>query len=226
VGLALFALPLIFWRNKEQSGFEIEDCRHWAQVDHLEMVNSLAVQLVVLLFSGFLISNVFRMPDGLQLKDSPDWICLAVSFILFIAASGYAIKIFLPWFRGRACRLKLIAPSYRVGEPVRMILCVGHPLPEGGEAVLTLRCQRPRMEEERGFRIHVTLFEKKKHVQCPTWAVSGEDLEIPLEFDIPETLPPSDLNPKKRNGIRWIISAQIETAKARYQRAFVIPLKR
>jgi hypothetical protein len=224
-GLAFFVLPLMFGQKKSNAGFEKWHGGPLAQVDHLEMVNGLVVKLGVLLFAGFLISSVFRMPDGLQLKDSHCWTHLAVSFILFIAASGYAIKIFLPWFRGRACRLKLNAPSYQVGEPVRMTLCIGNPLPEGGEAILTLRCQRPRMEDERGFRIHVTLFEKKKCVQCPTWIVAREDLEIPIEFEVSEDLSALDFKNFNRNGVRWVVSVKIQTPKVRYQRAFVIPIK-
>lgn len=225
LGLAFSVLPVFFLRRKPQVGFKTTNEAYWARVDHLEMVNGLAKQIVMLLIAGFFISNVFRMPDGLQLKDSHEWLRLAVSFILFIATSGYAIMIFLPWFRGRACRLKLNATSYQAGEPLRIALCIGHPLPEGGEAVLTLRCQRPRMEDERGFCIHVTLFEKKKCVQCPTWIVAGKDLEIPIEFEVSEDLSALDLKILNRDGVRWVVSVKIETPKSRYQCAFVIPIK-
>jgi hypothetical protein len=225
LGLAFSVLPVFFLRRKPQVGFKTTNEAYWARVDHLEMVNGLAKQIVMLLIAGFLMSNLFSIPGGLKLKDSSDLIRLSVSFILFIATFGYAIKIFFPWFRGRACRLKLNATSYQAGEPVRMTLCIGHPLPEGGEAVLTLRCQRPRMEDERSFRIHVTLFEKKKRVKCPMWIVPGEELEIPVEFEVSEDLSALNFTIINRDGVRWVVSVKIQTPKVSYQSAFVIPIK-
>ena len=163
------------------------DGGYWAKPSQLQALNELAKPITFLFAATFICFQLFTLPDGVQVKDIWSWVRLVLSLLLFMAASVYALKLFLPCIAGRRCRLKLNAPTYKLFDPIRMTLCIGVPLPEGGETVVTLRCQRPPQgEEQESGKMFIKLFELKKCVSCPVWPEQGGDLQIPLEFVISE----------------------------------------
>jgi hypothetical protein len=226
LGVVCSVLPFLFWRKKQEAGFDRGTVGHWAKPSLIALLSENVTAFAFLLFGGFVSFNIFQLPDGMQTKDISSWVRLGISFILFIMAAVYGLKIVFPWIRGRCCRLKLSAPAYKLCEPIRMTLCVGDPLPEGGEAVVTLRCLRHRMEDERGSgKMHVTLFESKKCVSCPVWPGHGGDLEIPVEFLIEEERTLWVRENARRKIVSWMVLIRINTPQASYERGFELPIQ-
>jgi len=199
---------------------------YWAKPSQMVALNEHVKPIAFLFFAAFICFHLFTLPEGVQTKDMGSWVRLVLSLLLFMAASIYALKVFLPCVAGRRCRLKLNAPSYKLGDPIRMTLCIGVPLPEGGEAHVTLRCQRPfRGEETRFGKMFIKLFERKKSVPCPAWPEQGGDLQLPLEFIISELdIALWDQEAMSHKDVTWVVLIKLNTPQASYERGFILPV--
>jgi hypothetical protein len=214
------------WPKNQQMESEWVDGGYWAKPSQMVAFNEHAKPITFLFVAAFICFQLFTLPDGVQAKDLWRWVRLVLSLLLFMTASVYALKLFLPCIAGRRCRLKLSAPSYKLGDPIRMTLCIGVPLPEGGEAVVTLRCQRPLQgEETESGKMFIKLYELKKCVSCPVWPEQGGDLQLPLEFLISAVdLALWDQEVMSRKDVTWAVLITINTPQVAYQRGFVLPI--
>jgi hypothetical protein len=212
--------------KNQQMESEWVDGGYWAKPSQIVAMNEHAKPIAFLFVAAFICFQLFTLPDGVQTKDLWSWVRLVLSLLLFMVATVYALKFFLPCIAGRRCRLKLSALSYKLGDPIRMTLCIGAPLPEGGEAHVILRCQRPpKGEETESGKMFIKLFELKKCVSCPVWPEQGGDLQIPLEFVISEVDRALwDQEEMSSKNVTWAVWVKITTLQASYERGFVLPV--